>query len=92
MILHLSSDYRERNLILFGFLFNVSRFHPSICFEDCDVCYLFYRENLASSYKCRKVELIFRACVRRKRFVPVRNSTWMVLGHLKHKDICLVLM
>ena len=44
MILRLSlwKDFRERILILFGFAFNVSRFHSSIRFGDCDVCYLFF--------------------------------------------------
>ena len=76
MILHLSSwkGYRETNLISFGFPFNVSRFHPSVRFGDCDVCYLFYGKNLASPYKCSKVELICSVCVKRKRFVPVRQS------------------
>ena len=49
---------------------NVSRFHPSIRFGDCDVCYLFYGENLASPYKCSKVELICSACVKRKTLCP----------------------
>ena len=62
MILCLSFPYRERN---FGFHFNVSRFHRSIFYGDCDVCYLFRRENLASLYKCRNVELICSACVKR---------------------------
>ena len=25
------------------------------CFADCNLCYLFHRENLASSYKCSNV-------------------------------------
>ena len=65
------------------FLFNVSRFHPNIRFGDCDVCYLFYGKNLASPYKCSKVELICSAWVKRKRFVPVMGTTWMIPGHLK---------
>ena len=54
-------------------LFNVSRFHLSIGFSDCDVCHLFYRENLASPYKCSKVESICSACIKRKRFVTLRS-------------------
>ena len=52
MILHLSSwkGYRETISISFGFPF-LSRFHPSIRFGDCDVCYLFYGDNLVRPYK-----------------------------------------
>ena len=49
----------------------------------CDVCYLFYGKNLARPYKCSKVQLICSACVKRKRFVPVMGTTWMLPGHLK---------
>ena len=42
------------------------------------------RGNLARPHKRSKVELIYRACVKRKHFIPVMDTTWMVPGHLKH--------
>ena len=33
------------------FIVNVSQFHPGLCFGDCDVCYVFHWENIASPYK-----------------------------------------
>ena len=74
------------------FIFNVSRFHRSVCFGDCNVCYLFHRENLASSYKCSNVELICSACVKRKHFVSVKSTIGRIPGHLKEIYICLALM
>ena len=53
MILRLSSckDYRERSLI---FHFSRLSLSSKSIFGDFDVCYLFYRENLTSSYKCNR--------------------------------------
>ena len=53
----------KETLFHLGYISNVSRFHRLIYFGDCDVCYLFHRENLESSYKCSNVELICSACV-----------------------------
>ena len=52
----------------------------------------FTGKNLASPYKCCKVELIFIACVKKKRFVPVMGTTWMVPGDLKQIHIRLTVM
>ena len=94
MVLHLSSwkGYRETILISFGFPFSRRSLSYKCTFADCDVCYLFYGKNLASPYKCRKVELICSACVKRKRFVPVMGTTWMLPGHLKQIYIRLAVM
>ena len=87
-MIHLSL-WKDYHLV---FILNVSRFHRRICFGDCDVCYLYHRENLESSYKCSNVELICSECVKRKHFVSVKSTTWMVPGHLKGIQICLVLI
>ena len=80
MILHLSL-WKDYSAIIFlihlVFLVNNSRFHSRINFGDCDVCYLFHRENLACPYKSSKVEVICSACIKRKYFVPERNTTWI---------------
>ena len=72
MVLHLSSwkGYRETILISFGFPFYRLSLSSKCTFGDCDVCYLFYKKNLASPYKCSKVELIYSACVKRKTLKP----------------------
>ena len=94
MVLHLSSwkHYRETILISFGFPFSRFSLSSKCTFGDCDACYLFYGKNLASPYKCSKVELIYSACVQRKFFIPVTGTTWMVPGHLKQIYIRLALL
>ena len=62
-------------LICMVFIFNVPHIQRSVCFDDCNMCCLFGRENLASPYKCSNVELIYSACVTRKHFFPVRSTT-----------------
>ena len=59
------------------------------CFADCNLCYLFHRENLASSYKCSNVMQRMR---QDKHFVSVKSTTWMVPCHLKEIYICLALI
>ena len=36
-----------------------------------------------SPYKFSKLELIYSACVKRKRFIPVMDTIWMVPGHFQ---------
>ena len=80
------------DFIWFSFLMSLAFIQIYIRLGDCDVCNLFYGKNLASTYKCSKVELIFSACIKRKRFVPVMGTTWMLQGDLKHIYIRLALM
>ena len=54
--------------------YTATHFHRSVCFCDCDVCYLFHRDNYASPYKCSNVEFMYSACVKKKLFVPVRKT------------------
>ena len=90
MVLHLSSwkDYRKVILISSSFPFQRLSLSSKCTFGYCDVCYLFY----PSPYKCSKVELIYSTCVKRKRFIPVMGTTWMVSGHLKQIYICLAIL
>ena len=39
-----------------------------------------------------RIDLQHVTCIKRKHVVSVKSTTWMLLGHLKEIDVCLVLM
>ena len=93
--LHTSSFLVKRlprsnfDFIWFSFLTSLAFIQVYVlAIATCAIC---FTGKISSPYKCSK-ELICSACVKRKRFVPVMGTTWMLPGDLKQIYIRLAVM
>ena len=59
---------KKLDFIWFSFLTSLAFIEASICFSDCDMCYLFHMKKFREFIKCSNVELICSACVKKKHF------------------------